>query len=182
MASLIFQHNQYDAETRQRTVLFGDPALRSVERSLQNIISKPISGLNGTYTTLAELGITTITATGTLSIDSAKLSTALDSDLDGVSKMFYDNTTTQGYAKQFVDYLDLVTDSVNGILPGKEESINNQLASMDAAISRMQDRLALQEERTRAQFASLERLISDMQGSSNGPLQSLQNLVNSSRQ
>ncbi len=180
VASLIYQHNQYNTETGQRTVLFGDPALRSIERSLQNIISKPVSGLTGTYTTLAELGITTTTE-GTLSIDNAKLSTALDADLDGVSKMFYDDTSTQGYAKQFVDYLDLVTDSVDGILTGKEESINGQIKSIDAEIARTQDRVALQEARIRSQFASLEVLISDMQGSTNGPLQSLQNLVNAGK-
>ncbi|MBI5137097.1 MAG: flagellar filament capping protein FliD [Nitrospirae bacterium] len=178
VASLLHAHSQYDKDTGRHTVLFADSAVRGIESQMRRIITTPVSGLTGTYTTLAELGITTSTADGTLSINDSKLSTALSSDFNGVGKLFYAATATQGYAKQFVDYLGSVTSTADGVMNGKEVSINKRIDALDRQIERTQQRLSITEARIRAQYASLETLISNMNSSTSGALQSLQNLVN----
>jgi len=177
VAKLISQQSQFDPTSGARSVLFGDITVRSIETQMRRMISTPVAGLTGSFTTLAELGITTKVSDGTLVVDDAILTNAIDTDFDGVGKLFYDNTTTQGYGKQFVDYLDGVTNSATGFISGKEDSITSQIKSLDDQIAATQRRVAKIEERIRFQFASMENLVNNLNGASGGALQSLQNLA-----
>lgn len=66
----------YDAENDIPSVLLGDIVLRSINGQVDDILRNAVSGITGAISTLAELGITT-TSSGTLEVDSAKLSAAL---------------------------------------------------------------------------------------------------------
>jgi flagellar hook-associated protein 2 len=177
VATLISQQSQYDPISGARSVLFGDPAVRGIQTQMRRMISEPIAGLTGTYTTLAELGITSKVSNGTLELDETKLTTAIDTDFDGVGKLFYDNTTTQGYGKQFLDYLTDVTDSTTGFISSKEDSINSQVKTLDRQIEATQRRLEKIEQRIRFQFSSMENLVNNLNGNSAGAIQSLQNMA-----
>ncbi|WP_127476416.1 flagellar filament capping protein FliD [Sulfurivermis fontis] len=88
--SLVGTFNQlsgYNAETKQAGVLIGDSSLRGVLSQLRSVLSSPVSGLDGTYRALADLGIKTKTD-GTLELDKAKLTAALDSNFDDIGRLF----------------------------------------------------------------------------------------------
>jgi flagellar hook-associated protein 2 len=174
-------HSTYDASTGSRTILFGDPAVRSLQFQLRSILSKPIAGLSGTFGTLAELGITTNKDSGTLEIDSAKLQSALATDFEGVGKLFYGDTATgvQGYAAQLASYLTQVTNPVTGVMQGKTDAIEGRIRALDSQIQSTQRQVDIASQRIKDQFASLDQLIADLNSRSSGALQTLQNLNNS---
>lgn len=181
LASTLADHSSYDPGTGSRTILFGDPAVRSLQFQLRSLISTPIAGVTGTYTTLAELGITTNKDTGALEVDSAKLQDAIDTDFDGVGKLFYGDSSTgvEGYAAGLVSYLTLVTDPATGVLQGKTSAIEGQIKALDSQIESTQRQVDIASQRIKDRFAALEKLIADMNSQTSGALQSLQNLNNS---
>jgi len=88
--SLVGTFNQlsgYNAETKQAGILIGDSSLRGVLSQLRNVLSSPVSGLDGTYRALADLGIKT-QADGTLELDKTKLTAALNSNFDDIGRLF----------------------------------------------------------------------------------------------
>jgi flagellar hook-associated protein 2 len=182
VASLLQAHTQYDTDNGQHSVLFGDATVRSLQFQLRKIISTPVEGLSGTYTTLAELGVTTDSKTGTLSLSTSKLQTAIDTDFTGVGKLFYSDSSggTEGYAAQMATYLDAMTNAADGLMKGKTSAIEDRITALDDQIASTQRAVDLASERIRKQFANLETLVSDLQSKTSGPLQALLNLTGSS--
>ncbi len=78
---------RYDPETGESGTLIGDSLVRSIRSQVQRIMVQQVSGLSGKYRSLADLGIKT-QSDGTLSMDSGKLSSALDEDPDAVARVF----------------------------------------------------------------------------------------------
>ena len=74
----------FDAEAGVKGPLLGDFTARTITNQLRNTLSAAAKGYFGAYTHLAEVGIT-LTSTGTLSVDSAKLDAALESDYSAVN-------------------------------------------------------------------------------------------------
>ena len=73
----------YDASTGASGALQGDFSARSISDQVRNTISAISAGWDGTYTRLAEIGITS-TSTGELAVDDTKLSAALTASISGV--------------------------------------------------------------------------------------------------
>ncbi|MFQ5508850.1 MAG: flagellar filament capping protein FliD [Leptospirillia bacterium] len=180
VATELTAHTKYDADTGSKTVLFGDSAIRGIQYQMRDTISNAITGLTGTYNTLAELGITTNTKDGTLSIDDAKLTKAIDTDFDGVSAMFYEDPDagTSGYASLLATYVGSITDISTGIMAGKASAISDRIATFDSQISEAQQRADIKAQRIRTQFQSLESLIFELKSATDSSLQSLQSLAN----
>jgi len=182
LTATLQDHTSYDADTGSRTILFGDPAVRSIQFQLRNLLSTPVDGLGGAYDTLAELGITTNKDSGDLEIDATKLDAALAADYDGVAKLFYgdEDAGIEGYGARLVSYLDSVTDPTTGLMQGKTSAIEGQIRALDDQISSTQRRVDIASQRIRDQFAALESLIADLDSRTSGALQSLLNLNNTS--
>ncbi|MCW8919373.1 MAG: flagellar filament capping protein FliD [Gammaproteobacteria bacterium] len=77
----------YDAESQQAGILIGDSSIRSITSQLRGVLGNTVEGLDGPYRALADLGIKT-QADGTLALDSAKLSAALESHFDDIGRLF----------------------------------------------------------------------------------------------
>ena len=78
----------YDAETGSAGVLIGDFTVRSLSTQLRSVISDTVSQLSGDLRSLADLGITTNSSTGTLDIDETILDDALSNFPEQVEALF----------------------------------------------------------------------------------------------
>ena len=136
--------------------LQGDSGLLSIERSLQNIFNVSPTGLD--YDSLADVGITTNTD-GSLSLDSTELETQLSSNFSGVADLFANDN--QGYAFRF-DALAGELLQTDGLIDGRESSINSRIDSVGDRKDAMEYRMGLIEERLRKQFTALDSLIVEM--------------------
>ncbi|MFQ5455996.1 MAG: flagellar filament capping protein FliD [Nitrospirota bacterium] len=79
----------YDSSTKKRGSLLGDPTVLEIRRRIADTITGTIPGLStANYTNLSQIGITSDSTTGQLSVDETKLSSALSTDPDAVTKLF----------------------------------------------------------------------------------------------
>lgn len=111
--SLVETFNQlsgYNSETKEAGILIGDSSLRGMMSQLQNILSSPVSGLDGPYRALVDLGIST-QADGTLKLDKSKLTAAMDSHFDDIGKLF---AATASASDSQVSYISSTADTSVG--------------------------------------------------------------------
>ena len=84
----------------QSGLLLGDTTTRNVLSQIRREVGSVIPN-NNSFNTLSSIGITT-QRDGTLGLDSSKLNSALSSDFDAVSKMFYSNASPSDSDIQFI--------------------------------------------------------------------------------
>ena len=161
MQAALGKLGNYDAATKTAGPLLGDSLLRSVQQDMRNGLTNPVAGLSGDYTALANIGITT-TASGTLELDTDKLSKALGDDPDAVAHLF---GSENGVAARLFAQIDARLKSGSDL-----DSRNTTLKRQMDDISREKEALALRmeqvEARYRKQFTALDSLLSQMQTTS----------------
>jgi flagellar hook-associated protein 2 len=171
MQAQLTRLGNYDAATKTAGPLLGDSLLRSVQQDMRNGLTNPVSGLNGDYTALASVGITT-TVSGTLELDTAKLNKALADDPDAVAHLF---GSENGVAARLYAQVDARLQSGSDL-----DSRNTTLKRQVEDISREKEALALRmeqvEARYRKQFTALDSLLSQLQSTSSYLSQQLSNL------
>lgn len=160
--------------------LKGDTTFQQIEDYLRGNIFNQITGISGSYASLADIGITTGNSfdAGTVSplqLDEDKFREALRTNRGNVRDLF-SNAGDNGIADIFFDFLDEAT-STTGYLNQRVKSngsIDTQVRDLNDRIARLEDRIEAKERRLRAQFTRLESMASQFQqqGSSLAGIQS----------
>lgn len=184
--TLINKQSVYDSTGKTTSVLSGDATLRTVQSQLQRLVSTPVSGLSGSFSTLASIGITTDSKTGTLSVDSTKLADALKNDFDGVVDLFTHNGDTvgladnqYGLAQQFNLVLDRFThsytegSSLNGLIETRISGLNSSINDINKQIESMELRMEQRETVLKQKFTAMESMISNLTSQGNSLLSAI---------
>lgn len=137
-----------------------DSAFRSVKRRLQDMLVSPLA-VGGSYSSLAQLGFET-QRDGKIQLDSGRLGSAMSDDYDSVIALFTGGAGVDGVAATFADYLDSVTDSVDGIYASRKESTDSNLRRIDQRIEVLELRMEQRERTLRAKFSAMEELVSGL--------------------
>lgn len=159
--------------------LSGDSTLRLVESQVRNMIGGKM-GVAGDYKYASQVGIN-FEKDGTLSFDSAELTTALEADREAVVDFF--TNTDDGLAVKMDSLMESMLQT-SGLIDAREDGINARVDSTNDQIDRMQYRLELVETRYRAQYTALDTLMGQLQSTSSwltGQLDSLSNLLPGNR-
>lgn len=165
--------NPANAADARKGVLRGDPLLSGLLSSLRTSLTDVVGGNPDDLDQLTELGITTgaTTGDGTVSqtaiagklvLDESKLSALLDSRLNDVRQLLGGVSGVEGFAQRFEGLIDPTT-SAGGTLDQRLTEASGELKRVRDAMAALDDRLTLREQRLRAQFAALERLLSESQ-------------------
>ncbi len=169
--SVIKALTKYDSATGSAGSLNGDSTVRGAATQMRNILSS-LNADAGAFAHLSELGISTETD-GTLSIDDAKLSTALTTDRASVSRLFGGDN---GIATRLDTMLDgLIGD--DGIINSRTESINSRLDDIGDQTDALNRRMVSVQARYLAQFTALDSLISQLSSTSNYLSQQLESIA-----
>lgn len=147
----------YGTTKATNSVLSGDSALRSVTQRLANAVLTNVSG-NGKYSTLGSIGLAT-TRDGLMTLDSAKLTTALQADTAGVTKLLAGSGTGSGSTAGVMDVLNDLAKSLTGstgTLTTRQDALNARTKSLTDQANREQDRLDRYAEALRKQFTSMD--------------------------
>ncbi len=147
---------------------------QSIKRHLQNMLTSVV-GDSGSLQTMSQLGIET-QKDGTLQINDATLTKAIETNPGDVAKLLAGENGVKGIATQFKDYLDNITNSVDGFYVGRKNTINDRIKEIDNSINQMNVRLAQKKQNLEKQFNSLETLVSSMNSQSNYLTQQLANM------
>jgi flagellar hook-associated protein 2 len=144
--------NQKDAGS-----LNGDFMLNTVQQRLRTAILSPVAGTSGKYTTLASIGVS-LQKDGSLSLDQAKLGTALSQNPNAVATIL--GQTDTGAMTLVANAADYFTDSTNGVITQRLTSMSKERRRLDDQISSMQARIDKYQATLEAQFATLEKTMS----------------------
>lgn len=161
MQAAVSKLGSYDAASKTAGPLLGDSLLRSIEQDMRRGLTNPVTGLTSDYTVLASIGITT-TASGTLELDAAKLTKALDSDPDAVAHLF---GSENGVAARLFAQVDKRLAS-SGDLESRNTSLKRDLDQISDDKEAVALRVAQIEARYRKQFTALDSLLSQLQTTS----------------
>ncbi|HEU4372951.1 MAG TPA: flagellar filament capping protein FliD [Telluria sp.] len=181
----------YNATTKTGAILNGEASVRTIQTQVRNVMSAPISGAPGGFSTLSQIGVS-MQKDGTLAIDSTKLNTALTTNFDGFAGLFATTTpastdpavtpaSVNGYAAQF-DQLATTLLGTDGPLTARTNGITASIKNLNLQETAISDRLAGIEKRYRAQFTALDLSISSMNTTSSYLTQQLTAISNLSKQ
>jgi len=92
----------YNTLTASGSVLTGDSTLRSVVQSIRTSLNAAVANSGGLYSTLAELGVTSNVADGSLSIDTKKLDAILQNDPTDIAKVLASFGTSSNANVQYI--------------------------------------------------------------------------------
>lgn len=115
----------YDPDTKTGGPLLGDATVRSVVSQVQRIISTPVDGLDGKYRFIGDIGMAT-QRDGTLSLDEAKLRTALKDNAIDVGRIFAEGAGVTDSLMRYVSATDktergVYEININSITPAVPE-------------------------------------------------------------
>ena len=164
-----------DETSTDAGALVGDALVRSLLGSIRNELVQPSTG-SGELSVLAQLGVTT-NKDGTLSIDDAKLSSALETHYDEVQAFFVGD---DGLIPRLKSVTEPYT-APGGLLAGRTESLQKtmtQLSEQQQALDRRIDSLTTS---LYTKYNNMDILVAQLNASSASLLSSLEALNNSNK-
>ncbi len=165
-------------EEKARSGLFrADSMLSSIVSSLRMTVGDAVE-TGSKYKTLSSIGIMTSPDWkdhGKLYIDEKKLREALTDDLEGVTKIFNNNSEdpkAQGIARKLDDMLISQMESIastagRSVIGADESYLGQEISRMDKRLEEMQVRMIRIEENYWARFSAMESALHQMQNQSN---------------
>jgi flagellar hook-associated protein 2 len=145
-------------DTKRQGALAGDAGLRGVIRRLRNELSAA-GGIGAGIAFISDIGIK-FAKDGSLTVDDAKLSHALESDAAGVSNLF--NLTQNGIGKRVPDAVDDFISSLDGTLTSRQKGLQQSIDRIDHKVASENSRIAALEARLTKQFSDLESVVSQL--------------------
>lgn len=172
----INEFDSYNADTQERGLLLGDPAVARVRTAIYNAVTGRNVGLSGQFNGLSQVGVT-VGSGAKLSLDADKLRAALEADPDGVRDLFAfeqlavdpetgeetDEVLAQGVGREIDKLLENLTDSENGAIERQVEILNRQLELNRGRIESIDETIADKRARLEKEFVDLERTLADLQ-------------------
>lgn len=179
LMSFIDEKSNYNSDTDTASVLQGDSTLMRLQSRLrQTIMGKVESG--GDLTHISQLGIS-VDRDGVMTLDSEKLTEALENDAAAVTKFFNADSTEDGFdgiAVKADGYVDQLIKTNTGIIPSRLDSFDKRIKSLNESIEDAEDSVESARERYTAQFANMETALSEMQQQSSWMSSQLASLGN----
>jgi flagellar hook-associated protein 2 len=171
LASTMGQLGSYEPSTKKAGPLLGDSLLRTIESDVRTKLTDRVAGLTGNYQSLASIGITT-NSDGTLKLDNAKLTSALNNDYDGVAKIFAsDNGIAARMKAAIAPRL-----AVDSELDVRQKRLNHQSIDLQKQVTDLDTKMSDVQARLLKQFNALDALLAQMQSTSNYLTQQLSSI------
>lgn len=161
LQSVANQLTAFDATSKSGAILMGDSTLRNIQVRIRTTLNTAQVPDGSGLAMLSQIGVS-FQKDGTLAIDSAKLTTALGSQLSGVANLFSGTAGSGGYGAQMSSLITGFTDTTNGSLTVATKGVNTTLTSLGKQYLATSDRIDATIARYKAQFTQLDGLMSSM--------------------
>lgn len=153
IASALHAQIDYTGTKKGTNTLFGDSTMRQLQGALVNIALTKF----GT-TSLSDVGLT-IDKTGQMSLDSTKLTTAIDNDSNLLSTLFVGG----GFSASIKSFVNGYTEAGDGILTMQSNGYTSQSKGLQTQIDEINARGDALDKRLTDQFSALEETMSRLQ-------------------
>jgi flagellar hook-associated protein 2 len=175
---------RYDQETEARGTLLGDGTVIGLRNSLFSALQRVNDGFTSEFSRLSDVGIT-VGSGSTLEFDAEKFREAYADDPQAVEDLFTRRTiatnsdddedstflnpdteleySERGVMVLFEEFANRYTDSLTGILSGRDDAFDDQIALQESRIESIDARLAARREVLTRQFLAMEQAIASFQ-------------------
>lgn len=165
-------------EKARSGLLRSDPTLQKVVDNLRSTLTRMVSGLEGSFSSLSQIGITTgsYAENGKIHLDEDKLKQALAADADGVKELFTHSSAISDEKGIGTALYSALTDGIKYISDkaGSDSSlaavdrsyIGKRLTELKGRIDDWEDRLERIKERYYKRFTAMEQAINTMNAQS----------------
>ncbi|PTV96836.1 flagellar hook-associated protein 2 [Halanaerobium saccharolyticum] len=179
--SFIDTKNSYDSGTKESGILQGDGTAMRLQMRLREVVNSKIKD-TGDYQTLNSIGIE-IDRDGVMSLDSTKLTEALENTPEEVTNLFQAESDVNGYdgmAVKMDSSLDQILQSNTGLIPRRMDFFDARIDTLNEDIENIQRRVDMTRERYVEQFSAMEEAISEMQSQQSWMMSQLSSMGGSS--
>ncbi|MCA9485107.1 MAG: flagellar filament capping protein FliD [Nitrospina sp.] len=97
--------NQFNPQTLESGKLFGNYAVQNLQNILRSTVSGEVSGAQGPFGFLSQVGVTT-QSDGKLTLETSKLNDALQSNLNNVADLFSSRATVDNVHTTFIGFTE----------------------------------------------------------------------------
>ena len=147
---------KYDSSTKTAAVLQGDGTTVGIQNQLHSLLAQS-SGASTPFARLSDLGVQ-VQKDGSLLLNDSKFAAAL-TNLPELSKALTNldagTPSNNGFAQKFAAWSDRLLSSA-GAVPGKTNALKARIASNEKDQTALTDRLAIIEQRIKAQYTALD--------------------------
>ena len=175
---------RYDQETEAKGTLLGDGTIIGLRNSMFSTLQRQNDGFTAAFSRLSEVGIK-IGDGATLEFDSEKFRDAYAEDPEAVEDLFSRRTlevsdddddpnadtelvySERGAMVLFEEFAKTYTDTLTGVLTGRNSAFDDQIALQESRISFIDDRLERKREVLSRQFLAMEQAIAGFQTQGN---------------
>ena len=162
IVKFVNERTTYDVATKKGALFFTEPTAKGFLSQLRQALSAPVSGLT-TYSSVGEIGFKT-ERDGAITVDDAKLDSALSTNYGAVKSLFINQTTVTGVAQRINAAIDAIDDISTGSLTVRKNALTKQVSNLTSEIDRKEDALSAYEEALKRQYAALDSLLSRLKG------------------
>jgi len=155
--TFITSNSTYDTDSEEGGIFVGEGTTRNIQNNLRSMVTSSVSGLSGSLSILAEIGITTNYKTGNLEINSTTLDTKLGTNLDDIADLFKDSTN--GISVQLSSYISDISSTIDGTIELRKDGLQSIIDSIVDTIKNMEYRLEKTEGDMVRKFSALEQLV-----------------------
>jgi flagellar hook-associated protein 2 len=160
MASTLAGLRRYEPTTKVAGPLLGDAMLRGIETDIRRQLTDTAGG-STVFATLASIGVTT-QKDGSLVLDNAKLTTALNGNFDEVAKLFGgENGVATRLSNAITPRL-----AAEAEIDVRSKRLNQKSIDLQKQQAALEARMAAVESRYRKQFTALDSLLSKLSSTS----------------
>ena len=173
---------RYDQETEAKGTLLGDGTVIGLRNSLFSQLQRENNGFTAEFSRMSDIGIK-VGSGSVLEFDAEKFRTAYDEDAQAVEDLFTRRTvlvgdedeetdpnaiieleySEQGVMVMFEQFANNYTDSLTGILSGRDKAFDDQISLQESRIEFIDERLERKREVLQRQFLAMEQAIAGFQ-------------------
>ncbi len=165
IVTFVGKETAYDVTTKTGAILYNETSVKGFLSQIRQALSGSVGGLTP-FGSVGEIGFQT-NRDGTITLDNAKLTSALSTNYSAVKSLFSNQGTATGVAQRVSQAIDAIDDVVSGSLTGRKNTLTSQINSLTDQISRKETAISAYEERLKIQYAQLDSLLSQLQGQTN---------------
>jgi len=172
LVDTINEFDKFNQETNEEGVLLGDGTVGRIRQSVYDAVIGANGEVPGQFNTLSQVGIT-VTDGAKLSFDQAKFEEALQQDRESVRQLFTfeqteqvdgeQQTTARSVGKELESLLSRLTDSVDGTIQNRIDSIDDRIQLNEDRIESIDESIQARRQQLEQEFAAMERSLARLQ-------------------
>lgn len=152
--------SKYDPSTQSRAALQGSGTLIRIQQRFSDMVNRVTGAQGDPIRSLADVGVT-VTTGGKLTLDSTKLTAALQGHPEEVTKLFTDSTN--GFGTLFSNALTDLNDANKGSLTLEIKGLETNATSISDRITDLEALLSSRKDFLTRQFQQMDAAISQLQ-------------------